>query len=212
MLWYHVGYLHNHAPCGETLPGIATAVLFLDLRYTVKGLKGKASIKREPRSPLSSPYPPQASTDIAAARRIMNLKGIRFLPVVIGLPPSPAAVAALPPPPPPSDATTSIGRFARRRANSRRGDIGWRTEEGGGESTRNSGPNGTPLVMPTAPLPQAVVGVLTPESVRIAGRLTETERAIRDRPVYPPPPPPPLPLSPLSSPPPPPPSTDEGES
>jgi len=103
----------------------------------------------------------------------MTLKGIRFLPVVVDLPLPAAAAAAAPSPPPPPPPPPPPARM-----------------NSGVES------DGEPVVVPQPPPPppqppQAVVGVLSRESVRIAGRLMETERAIRDRP---PPPTPPSPL------------------
>ncbi|CAM9413238.1 unnamed protein product [Scytosiphon promiscuus] len=172
----------------------------------------------------------KTSTDIASAKRLMNLKAVRYLPVVVDLPPSPsagtstaapatnaaaAAVAAAAAPRPPSRppgaaaASAIASPFTRKRSSNT-------NKDGGDSSTRNSSQQGgaasaelpPPPLPPPPPPPQAVVGVLSRESLRIAGRLTETERAIRDRPKASPPPASPLPLSPLS----PPPSPDaEGE-
>lgn len=138
------------------------------------------------------PQPPQASTDLGQAKRLMNLKGIRFLPVVVDLPPpASASTAAPPPPPPPSppslDTAAPTAPFARRWSNNRGDDVAWK-KEGRGKGPAAVPPPAPPLApAPPPPTPQAVVGVLSRESVRIAGRLTETERAIRDRPIYSPP-------------------------
>jgi len=131
----------------------------------------------------------------------MTLKGIRFLPVVVDLPLPAAAAAAAPsppPPPPPLDgAAKSTAHLAGRLSDGGGGDTDWK----GDPARMNSGveSDGEPVVVPQPPPPppqppQAVVGVLSRESVRIAGRLMETERAIRDRP---PPPTSPSPLPPL---------------
>lgn len=132
--------------------------------------------------------PPQESTDIGQAKRLMNLKAIRFLPVVVDLPPPPSAAAAPsppPPPPPPSpsaDTARPTAPFTRRWSNNREDGVAWK-EDGGRKE-----PAVVPPPPPSPPPPrQAIVGVLSRESVRIAGRLTETERAIRDRPAYSPP-------------------------
>ena len=159
------------------------------------------------RHPSNKPPPPlrpafnprQASTDIGQAKRLMNLKGIRFLPVVVDLPP-PAFASTAPPSPPPRppsfDTATPTAPFARRWSNNRGDEVAWK--EGGGKRPAAVPPPSPPPPPPPPPPPQAIVGVLSRESVRIAGRLTETERAIRDRPT----------ISPPTSPP----STDAGES
>ena len=100
----------------------------------------------------------QASTDIAAARAIMESKGVRFLPVVADVPPATSLFG--------SDAP-----FARTWPGQRREELA----EGQKDSNHTS--------LPFEQLPRVVVGVLSRDSVRIAGRLTETERAIRDRPL-----------------------------
>lgn len=93
----------------------------------------------------------------------MESKGVRFLPVVVDLPP-------------PASLFGSDAPFARTWPGQRREELG---EE-------QQGSNHTTL--PFEQLPRVVVGVLSRDSVRIAGRLTETERAIRDRPYSPLPP------------------------
>ncbi len=134
------------------------------------------------------------------AKRLMTLKGIRFLPVVVDLPlPAAAAAAAAtpsPPPPPLDGAATSTAPLAGRPSNGGGNNADWKVAPARISSSGAS--DGTPAGVPQPPPPppqppQAIVGVLSRESVRIAGRLMETERAIRDRP--PPTPPPPLPPS-----------------
>ncbi|CAM9567240.1 unnamed protein product [Ectocarpus fasciculatus] len=172
----------------------------------------------------------KASMDIASAKKIMTLKAIRYLPVVVDLPlppsPEPATATAVAAPPPPAPvsiakttATRAIAPFTRRRSNNkRRGDSAAGGESDGGndsEGDRDAVQEAAvpPPPPPPPPVPKAVIGVLSRDSVRIASRLTETERAIWDRPSYSPPPPTPVPLSPLSPPPtpptPPPPPTEK---
>lgn len=103
----------------------------------------------------------KAGTDIASARSVMGSKGVRFLPVVVDLPAST----------PPSPASAPSGG---RSPESEQPEAP-QAKDGGDRTMANfKGPA------------QAVVGVLSRDSVRIAGRLTETERAIRDRPPSPP--------------------------
>lgn len=91
----------------------------------------------------------------------MDSKGVRFLPVVVKLP-----VSA---PTPPTDNTTP---FTKKGSESRKDEV-QKAEENGSQAAKSLGV--------AAPL-RAVVGVLSRDSVRIAGRLMETERAIRDMP------------------------------
>lgn len=159
--------------------------------HGTQGINTTATAKQAPAPSSPRLNPPQASTDIGQAKRLMNLKGIRFLPVVVDLPP-PASGATAPPPSPPLDTATPTAPLARSWSNNRGDEVAW-TKKGGGK-----GPAAVPPPRPPPSPPQAIVGVLSRDSVRIAGRLTETERAIRDRPT----------ISPPTSPP----STDAGES
>ncbi|CAM9946504.1 unnamed protein product [Ectocarpus sp. 6 AP-2014] len=166
----------------------------------------------------------KASMDIASAKKIMTLKAIRYLPVVVDLPlppsPEPAAGAAMATPPPRAPvsiaktaATRAVAPFTRRRSNKNRRGEG-SGSDGGNDSgeDRDAAQEAAAVAVPPPPppppqAPKAVIGVLSRDSVRIASRLAETERAIWERPSYSPPPPTPVPLSPLSPPPTPPPPT-----
>lgn len=92
----------------------------------------------------------------------MDSKGVRFLPVVADVP-SPGA-------PPPGGATRQQPGDGSHEAKPAVDEL----QRGGG-----GGAGGGAVATVQAPS-QTVVGVLSRDSVRIARRLTETERAIRD--------------------------------
>lgn len=140
----------------------------------------------------------------------MNSKGVRFLPVVVDLPPSPAqtpSVVSLQQP------GTGIPSEGDGEAAIAAGENG-RDSPVGEDSSASQGSRRTGVTVQAVTRqrqqerqqrqqreqqqrqPQlAVVGVLSRDSVRIAGRLAETERAIRDQQKFLPPnkssPPPP---------------------
>lgn len=99
---------------------------------------------------------PQATADIASAKGMMGSKGVRFLPVVTDESQDRKGGEVV--------LEEGVSDLSTAEA------VPLKEEEHAAENDTTEGPSGA----------QVVVGVLSRESVRIAGRLTETERAVQD--------------------------------